>query len=423
MYNESNEEVKKMRIVISNEEKRKIGKMIRWLRIDANLTQQQLILKSNAISLRSLISLEKGGILKDDEIYDHLLQAFALHINYQESEDYLDELYNELLHAYEYYDNARIHELSIKYKQSLMKYKDCINEYFIIRVLDILKDLWTNQTILNYEQFNFLYSIHDFLDYRLQYLVEDALYTYEYNVEHIDAKLEDMFQKYHCMKKVNITRYSIGVILHLHDKHQDYLNAFIILLKREKAEKKNKNEQALFSIYHWMSILSVRIYPNEFESYLKKAFLYMEKSALSNHNKRVFYHNIANCYHWLQNYEQEMFYHYKSLKYENTYNLLPQYIWMCASQYQIDKTLPSINFAQDISDCSDKLIACWQYFILKKQNANVYELEEYIMKTLMPYLEELAYEFKVVYKIQLYDLIKETRNYKNLLIYMEKLNI
>lgn len=422
MYNEL-EVDNLMKMIIEKEEKRKLGKMIRWLRIKADLTQQQLVEKSNIISLRSLISLEKGNVLKDDEIYDNILQVFDMSLNYEEETNYLDNLYNELLLAYEYYDNHKINTLCIQYERMLMKYKDCVYEYFIIHILNIFKNMWTKQNTLTSEQFEFLYSVHDFLDDRLQYLVEDVLYTYEYNVEHVESKLEFMFQKYHCLKKTNITRYCIGVILHLSDKHQDYLKAFIILVKREKIDKKNNNEEALFSIYHWMSILSLRICPTKFETYLDKALIYMNRLNLSNHMKRVFNHNIAGCYYQQNNYEKSMLFFNKSLEYENQNNLLPQYIWMCANQYKIDKTLPNINFNQDVSDCSEKLRACWHYFVMMYQNASVYELQEYIMKTLLPYLEDLADEFKEVYKEQLYDLVKLTKNYKNLLIYMEKLNL
>lgn len=77
----------------------------------------------------------------------------------------------------------------------------------------------------------------------------------------------------------------------------------------------------------------------------------------------------------------------------------------------------------DVQACSKALRDCWHYFILKRDGQNAQTLETYIMKTLLPVLQTLAPEFHKVYHDELKALLPLTRNYKQLLLFEEKLNL
>lgn len=96
----------KEKLYLNEHDKKQLGAMIRWLRLQAGWTQQQLVDQVGILSLRTLISLEQGKIVKDDDIYDTLLDQFALSFNYTHPMDkHIEQMLSAMLSAYAHYDD------------------------------------------------------------------------------------------------------------------------------------------------------------------------------------------------------------------------------------------------------------------------------------------------------------------------------
>ena len=90
----------KEKLYLNEHDKKQLGAMIRWLRLQAGWTQQQLVDQVGILSLRTLISLEQGKIVKDDDIYDTLLDQFALSFNYTHPMDkHIEQMLSAMLSA------------------------------------------------------------------------------------------------------------------------------------------------------------------------------------------------------------------------------------------------------------------------------------------------------------------------------------
>ena len=415
----------KEKLYLNEHDKKQLGAMIRWLRLQAGWTKQQLVDQVGILSLRTLISLEQGKIVKDDDIYDTLLDQFALSFNYTHPMDkHIEQMLSAMLSAYAHYDDEAMRAICIALLQSLLPYQQHVQEFFYIRILQVFTRLWTSQEYLSSKDYQLFLSCHDFLSESLQIMMEDALYQWQCTFPHNNIVLEQLYQQFHMHYHHHITRFSIGIVLHLSDKHHDYLQAFLILKECEQYELMHKdNPHALFSIYHWMSNLAIFIEPQQFEYYKEKALSYMTQTSLSSHTLAIFYYNIGGCYYYQKQYAKALTCYQSSFD-TKSHSPLPLLIWMCHAQFCHDKTLPACIMQKiDVQACSKALRDCWHYFILKRDGQNAQTLETYIMKTLLPVLQTLAPEFHKVYHDELKALLPLTRNYKQLLLFEEKLNL
>lgn len=411
------------KLTLNDKEKQQVGYMIRWLRIQAGWTQQELTERANIVSLRTLLSLEHGHTLKDDEIYDHLLSLFGFAFNYKQPQEHIiQQGIQDILNAYIFYDDVRMKESCSSLQEKISPYINYIQEFMLFKVLQIFISLTQNKEYLTKSDYAFFLSCHDFIEEPLQIIMEDALYKRQYNVDHNNHILEQLYQQFQHHRCLHITRFTIGIVLHLSDKHHNYLEAFQLLEDCEQRELiKQNNPHALFDIYHWMSNLSIFIIPHKFEEYETKALKYMKLVKLSTKEKAIFFYNIGGSYYYKKQYTQALIYYQKAEKEKSNY-YLPLLIWMCHAQFCIDQTLPHFNaYPYDVTACSKPLQHCWKYFTLKIQGADALTLETYIMKTLITDLITLAPEFHEVYHDELKALVKKTRNYKQLMVFEDKL--
>ncbi len=413
-----------MRLDITKEEKRKLGKMIKGLRLDADLTQLQLVKMSRfPTSTRSLISLEKGNLIRNDEVYDALLEVFALSHCYDEKVlERLHQMVKEIFQAYCDYDVMAYHRLC----WDLISQFDCECDYvevqFTVEAVKCIADLFTSKECISRKEFFFLYFNFDCFHDELKMIIGDALFMHEYQHNHDNATLADIYELVHSLNDCLYTRFCIVSILYLVDKRKDYLNAYLLLLRLEKAEAKrnNENEHVHFAILQWKANIEVFILPLSFEERIEQCEQLIEQHCFSTKELVRYYNNTSGGFYQLKNYEKARDYLKKSLQLPNEF-LLPQLIWYYNMHYYVDKTLPMYR-AVDVSNCSEQLQVCWHYFVLKQTGADACTLENYIIKTLLPYLKNLSSEFAKVYFMQLSDLVKETRNYKKLSIYVDKLS-
>ena len=110
----------KEKLYLNEHNKKQLGAMIRWLRLQAGWTQQQLVDKVGILSLRTLISLEQGKIVKDDDIYDTLLDQFALSFNYTHPMDkHIEQMLSAMLSAYAHYDDEAMERYGLFIRTSL----------------------------------------------------------------------------------------------------------------------------------------------------------------------------------------------------------------------------------------------------------------------------------------------------------------
>lgn len=414
-----------MKFEISNTQKKSLGYMIKVLRLEANLNQQQLLdANDHVISLRSFISLEKGNAIKSDDVYDTILNVFALKLCYDEKLlQALERDIYAIFDAYQNYDALAYQERCHSFFEQWKNQKQYVQVYFVYQAMLILEDLSIHKEFIDEEGYRFLTRSFSCYNKHLQMMIGEAIYRFEYQHAHRNETLEMIYTLHKPLQSLLCTRFCMVLVLHMLDKQRDYLHAYLLLLKLEKNEtrKGTKNEHIWFSIMQWKANVEVHILPNEFVKQIEKCEAMLQQNHFSKNEQTRFLQNTAVNFYRQKEYAKARDYYEKMMAFEQEYRL-PQLIWYYNMQYYVDKTLPAYREV-DVSNCSEQLQVCWHYFVLKQKGTDAHTLENYIMKTVLPYLKNMDHEFAKVYFVQLSDLVKETRNYRTLSQFLEKLSL
>ena len=414
-----------MKLTLSKQEKQQLGWMIKALRKQTNRTQQQLLEEClYSVSLRSIVSLEKGNALKDDDLYDELLAVFSLECCYDEQlMDQVNMQVLEIFNAYQNYDLEMFHKACIKTREYIKDKKHYVQIYFIEQALSCIEDLYIHKEFVSEYEYNILSNQFMAYDDMVKMMVAEAIYLHEYQHAHNNETLALWYEKMQPLQSYHCTRFCIVLVLHLLDKQKDYLHAYLLLLRLEKEEAKKEilNVHIQFALTQWKANLEVFLLPDAYASSIEKCEVMLQEYTFYEYEIKRYLHNTSTGFYHFKNYEKACEYYKRMQAYKGEY-ALPTLIWYYNMQYYVNKTLPPYEEV-DVSNCSEQLQVCWQYFVLKQEGADAITLENYIMKIVVPYLKGLSDEFAKVYFMQLNDLVKETRNYKQLHVFMEKLGI
>lgn len=398
--------------------------LFRLRRIQLGYTQEMVIEGLNhSLSLRSYRSLEHGSILQEAQIYDDLCAFFGLSYNYDINiDDVTFPFFDRLLKAQEAYDDAATLILLQDLQTALQPYQSYSYEVATLQIVSILLALYQNKRLLQEAEYEMLTALLPLYPPSFQSLLAVHIYTYEYQLPHREAVLCSLFQDLAVLHDPLSVRCAIIYCQHQINSCKNYLSALQMLMKFEQQLKESELWTARFDIVHWKCNVYAHMDLPAFHKELALAQTMITTHSILQSRVAVFYLNMAGAFFSLQEYEQQEAYMRKYWSIDPQPRL-PDMFWFFHNQRLQEKDIHAyIDEALDVSQYHEQLQVLWKFYcILKTEAAGI--AQEYLMRTALPYLKPMAKEFHMVFLHELRLLVKKTRIYKDLAVYMEQLNI
>ena len=412
-----------MFIDMKQEHKQRYGYLYRLKRMEKGLTQQEVVDQITLLSLRSYVQLENGKPLLDPDIYDALGGFYNLPYNYESDlDEEIERRATSFLACYIRYDTVGMIDEGTSILTYLQPYICYAYEHRVYECIRILILIVKQERSLNQEEYQFCRDTYPILPQPMQSLFASFLYQYEYQMPHRDRELHALFHNLTPLYQPDHIRNAITYCLHQINKDDNYLAAYEMLVPYEKMMLETENWHGLFDVYHWMILILSHIQPTRCEPYLQKALELSRSHPIQPARLRTFYHNLSGVYYQRKDYPQASSY-MKLFLLENCQHLLPALIWYVYYERLQNHAYPQWTKDLPVKDCSDRLRILWKYFLMRMDQVPYVTCEQYLIHVCLPVLKHLAVEFHHVYLLELKDLITRTRNYKNLYLYMEQLQL
>ena len=286
----------------------------------------------------------------------------------------------------------------------------------------ILQRNLKHENELSSQEYDWLLSFYLAFPNTIQSILATVLYSYQYNFPHDPQKLRHLLKQFPMLAQPDSVRNCITFALHQTNIEHNDLLAWKQLQKFKRLALRDKNQTALFDICHWLCLISADINVPEFDALHLTCEQLLSEYAIPSERRTTYYFNLSVVYHKKGDYTTEEQYLLAFLK-ERKHALLPLLFWYIHNQRLQNKPIDAIlanNYR--VSDCSEQLQALWRFYeLLPHAEAKI--AQHYLMKTCLPILSALAVEFQIVFLHELQLLITETRNYKDLLLYMKYLKL
>lgn len=414
-----------MEFNITEDNKIKIGKLIHYYRMNtSNHISQNKFLKNkyneNICSRQTLSKIEKGIIIKQDSIYEELIQNLNLKYNTKFSVEELitEEMCTKLLYACDYYQLDSLVQLSSKYMKQLEPYTQYIlfNEYYLC-----LYWIYTYYTIFKLPTLNdskFIISLKDIINPNLYEVMMDLVF--KCNLLHGNYTFY-YFDYEHANSFINRANYAM--ILNTQSRYNEMLKICRIL---EKECIRNKNIIRLLDLYTTEGFGLTNTELVYFNSIISKTTQLLEENKKKIPRVKInqFYKNIGLQSFRLKEYKTCIQYLEKFIDTNSVYtNIIG--IDLCIA-YQYTNNIRKLkNFIKD------KTLYCGNsqyelllnYFIYKyNMNYSYNQLSDFIVNEVPSIIDNTMATFKDFFYDELTFLVDQTKRYKDLKDFLDATN-
>ncbi|MGX8835174.1 hypothetical protein ACWG0P_13325 [Amedibacillus sp. YH-ame6] len=372
-----------MKIDIKENEKRLIGKFIQYERKrvykkskDSRFKVHEFIKnkEGNICSLQSYNKLKNGGIFKESQIYDDLLDNLKLKYNY-DKDNY--DLYNNMNHkislmieSKEYSDDVIAPMI-----KELGNYDECVIEVIYLKVFEIIDSYLSERLYKDNDDIAFLLTVFDELNLRDKEVVAYVIlkHHYNYDIDKIDSICEAIdFEK---LK----SDYNQMMLLAIYIRQMKFYKASILCDKLEKAYEIKNDKNKLIELYLNKLFIYMHVEQQEFIRLCNKIEPIIIKLGKQNKNY-LDYYSYKGYYNYLkENYDESLRAFDKVIFHKDYF--FPNIIFVYSIHTILNREVSdSYLLNNDIVCYDDTIKLLYGYYVLKYSNNKVPLLEDYLMK-------------------------------------------
>lgn len=406
---------------IPEDDKIKLGKIINYYRVNVykerypdswsinNFVQGEY---GNICSSTTLSQIENGVIIKDNDIYDEILNKLGQKYNYEKNLSDIHKAYGEkIIYNFENYKDTAVTSLIKDYIVELNPYKNYIFEKEFIYALEFSLKTVNMEMKSNVNKLLKLFSIYPA---SIRILIADRINSYIYNFGDSNEKRKS--HKVFKLYKSNSYRLKTNRIYTLLRKKY-YYKAMLSLLELQNYYEKENNILGQLRIYSIKLILLEEIGSTEWFNEVDQV-LPIFKEHLEKDNEQIitYIHNIAIGCTNRKKYNLALELFVLVLKYSSRL-YLPTAIYVNQICTITGDSIPSIANCGEYNseDYPEVFNIIYRFYLLKNDNTSASELEEYIFKSIRPIFNEFSDDSLYnIFKLELEKCIEVT-GHSNLL--------
>lgn len=392
-------------IVMSNENKIRVGKLIRVYQKEKGITLFDLV--ENVCSRQVATNFNKGIPAKNDDSYLNTLAKLGFSYNYRHDiDEYILLQSKRLRDAVEWYDTKLMAEICKETIERLEPYRKYIIEYEYIRAFEAIYKFHFVNIKIEDETNHFLetmnYLNQDMVDvltniifkycYRFYDFIEGSKYYDKFNTIFNLLNLENSL---YSVNKLNFAVYLLTLKYHF--------DCFKILSDVERTYAETKNYNGLMLVYIRMFWLIGNIQEKSLVKYEEK-FNKLIISAEDVIDKDLIMQgliNLAISYFELEDYIKAKKYFLQTIKCDNAY--IKSAICLMFITYYEGKE--SLDFdVKSLSECimvTDRERMFYQYYLNKYKGDGYAQLLDYIDLHVLPYIDSSNSFYYMVFEREL----------------------
>lgn len=414
-----------MEFNIADDNKIKIGKLIHYYRknIYKHMSQETFLknkFNEQICTRQTLSKLEKGSIIKQDRIYEELLQNFHLKYNTKYSIDEMitQNMCSDLLYSCDYYQLDSLVDLSKKYMKQLEPYTQYVffNEYYLC--MHWIHTYYADFILPTMEDAHFIISLKEIIHPDLYEVMMDLVFKC-----YLLYGIYD-FSYFNYQKALSfINRANYTMILNTKSQYNDMLN---LCQKLEEECINSKNFIRLLDLYTTEGFALTETEISHF--YL---IIYKTSNLIRKHKKTIpkikvtqFYKNTGLQAFRLKEYQTCIQYLEKYIDSTSIYTNIIR-IDLCIAYQHTNNEEKLKQFIKDkeIYHGNSQYELLLNYFIYKyNMNYSSISLSDFIVNDVPKILDETMATFKDFFYDELTLLVDKTKRYKDLKDFLDATN-
>lgn len=410
---------------IQNEDKKKLGILIHYYRTHVfKHISQNLFLKNKfdetICSRQTLSKIEQGEIIKNDSIYEELLEKLSLKYNTNQIVENIikEEDYDRLLYACDYYDIETLKNISKYLLKQLSPFSSYVFFYENYLCMNWIHNYYSSFVLPTLSDCDFIINLKEIINSKLYEVMMDLVFKSRtihgnYDFSYFDFK--------HSQSMIN--RGNHMMILYNQSKLSEMLQ-YCDILEKEYTEKNNFIR--LLDIYSLKGLGFSNTEKERFNQLVKQI-----KQVVDQHQDEIpetkilqLYKNLGLQAFRLDIYDKAIYYFEKYIENNSPYAKIIG-IDLCISYQKTNQIYKLENFVKDkkIYTGDSQYEKLLNYFILKyKFNSDENELSYFIIEKVPLIIDETMAKYKQFFYEELNTLVDKTRCYKNLKDYLDATN-
>ena len=369
-------------------------------------------------SRATLNRLERGQIIKDDELYVFFIEKLGFKVDdFPGVMSQVDLISDELLKAIEKYDVGKIREIdnSIEILFKRAKYY-----FYYSNIYEVFKIITNYYLYVGYpkkDTADLMIKVRFILNSKLEELLLNILFDYFYYWDSNMYIAEDIYQNLICFKNDSkISAYFIAGWLMYKEKWFDALEITNDAI--EYYDKLNSNYH--LGILYFTKALALHTGNKEnVKYYFDKSIkcLSLANGTLRDKKLEKNYFNIGFHYYYDKDYLAAIDYFKKYLEYNPPFTMHILYILHCTEELKTNELDDFfIKLKCDENKKNDICKVFYKYFLLKLNKAPEKEIENYIMHDIHKLLVSKYRSDNLInyFEFELNKLVKVTKCYKDL---------
>ena len=390
-------------------EKQFLGKYFKYYREKNNINIYD-IPNHGLCDYKTYKLIEDGGIVKSDEIYDELINFYGLHFSDFSNYEYMDQ---EMILLYCLIENNDFDELEKQIKKIRNQFNQFNNqigvrEYF--EVLDLIEKHYIYKEYIDEKTIKEVILLIKYFNNKISSILieicESSNWNYLFSYEIFDLLREylnnnDLISQYWYARDLKLTmNYSQALTM-----YKELYHSF------DMKNNTNRKIDVLLRIYAIYRDFD----ENEASKTTAKLESILNEESMSIDLEISIHHNLGIYYYYKKDYSKAYIHFEKAYQLSNN---MKELLFVCTCLSRINKI---VNYEMEI-DSSSNLYPYLYYFKLKSQNINPLDLQQYICGDLIKELKKERYEEPLwsMFRFELEELVKITRNYKSYLKFQEK---
>ena len=414
-----------MEFNITDNNKIKMGKLIQYYRRKTykHISQNNFLKNEYGETIctrQTLSKIEKGIIIKQDQIYEELLQNFNLKYNMEHSIDEIitPNMCSKLLYACDYYQLNELIQLSKNYMDILEPFTQYIlfNEYYLC--MHWIHSYYSNFILPTIDESNFIIYLKKIIDPNLYEVMMDLVFK----TKSVNGDYDFSYFNY----KDSATIINRGnYMMSLYNKSAlNEMSKICEILEYDCISKGNYIR--LLDIYTSEGLTLTETETMKFESLINKttSLIMKHKDEIPQLKINQMYKNFGLQSERLKLYDKAIFYLEKYIESKGLYiRIINVNLCICYEyENKIDKLKHFIKNKKIYSGTSQYELLL-NYFIYKYNlNYSNAQLSDFIVNEVPHILDKTMATFKDFFYYELTSLVDETKRYKDLKDFLDATN-
>ncbi len=414
-----------MEFNITDDNKIKIGKLIYYYRknIYKHMSQETFLknkFNEQICTRQTLSKLEKGSIIKQDRIYEELLQNFHLKYNtkYSIEEIITPTMCSDLLYACDYYQLDTLVELSDNYMKQLEPFTQYVFFYEYYLCMHWIHTYYTDFILPTMDDAHFIISLKEIIHPDLYEVMMDLVFK----CKSINSDYDFTYFNYKKSKTIiNRGNYMMS----LYNKSElNEMYKMCTILEKECISKKNFIR--LLDIYTSEGLTLTETETNKFNLLIKKTedLIYTHKDKIPSLKINQMYKNFGLQSERLKLYNQAIIYLEKYIQSNGLYvRIINVNLCICYEYENKIEKLKQFIKDKELYHGNSQYELLLNYFIYKyNMNYSSILLSDFIVNDVPQILDETMATFKDFFYDELTSLVNETKRYKDIKDFLDATN-